>query len=166
MKYSLRYSLAALMLAVTLISMGLATYRYLNPPPSYSLPVFKGRRTFFSNSGGRTFKIEVTEEMLAHLPKWDRHRDNPPLSASEATMKADQVRRRLIEQEKITDQSLYEGGAWRLMAAELTPLDDDLGLWYWLVRFEYVVSSPEPPDELRLVVLMDGSVLEPTLVGD
>ena len=162
MRYNLRYSLAALLAAVTLISMGLATYRYLNPPPAYSLPAFKGRRTFFSYSQGRNFKIEVTENMLAHLPKWDRHSDNPPLSASDATMKADQVRRRLISQEKFTDQSLYEGGAWRLMAAELTPL----GLWYWLVRFEYGGSSPEPPDELRLVVLMDGSVLEPTLVAD
>ena len=73
---------------------------------------------------------------------------------------------RLIAHEKIDDQSPYSDGSWRLMAAELTPFDDDQGLWYWLVRFEYVVSAPDPPDELRLVVLMDGSVLEPTLDSD
>jgi hypothetical protein len=166
MNYSRRYSLATLLTTVTLISVGLATYRYLNPPPPYSLRAYKGRKTFFSQFLGRIYKIEVTEDLLARSPKWDRCTANPPLSANEATIKADRVRMRLIAEGKVGDESPYGGGSWFLMAAELTPLNDDLGLWYWVVRFECVVSSPDPPDELRLVVLMDGSVLEPTIVGD
>ena len=56
-----------------------------------------------------------------------------------------------------------DDGSWQLMAAELTPFYEERGQWFWLVRFEYVMSQTGPSNELELVVLMDGTVLEPTV---
>jgi hypothetical protein len=164
MKYSLRprYSLAALLLAVTGVSVGLGILRYLHHPPVYPIPAHEGGRTFSGHAFGRRYEVEVTQASMDAAPTWDRHRANPPLSANEAMIRADQVRLRLIRQKKLRDQIEIDG-SWQLVAAELTPFDDNAGQWYWLVHFEYEMARSGSPNELRLIVLMDGTVPEPSV---
>lgn len=164
MKYSLRpqYSLAALLFAVTGISVALAAYRYLNPPVVYPVPAYSGGGEYYSYAFDRRYVTEITERTFDGLPLWDRHRSNPPLSANAAMVAAEKVRLRLIAQKKLRDEEPTDG-AWHLMAAELTPYDATEGKWFWVIRFEYVMDQTGPPNELELFVLMDGKVLEPTI---
>jgi hypothetical protein len=75
--------------------------------------------------------------------------------------RADQVRIRLIKERKLPDN--IGDGVWIMEAAELTPYDGERGQWYWQVRIAYEMTRTGPPDELRLVVLMDGTVIQPTV---
>lgn len=157
-----QYSIAALLIAVAGVSIALAIFRYLNPPPVFTLPTTTGG-LFNSSTYAFGFKHEVivTQEMLDRTPRWDRRNQNPPLSANEAMVLAERFRLRLVKSEKLPDPSDIDYGRWELTAAELTPFDSKH--WYWRVRFQYFVEQTGPPNELELFVLMDGTVVEPTI---
>lgn len=158
-----QFSIAALLIAIAGVSVALAIFRYLNPPPVYSLPTqpgagFLNTRTY---AFGYKYEVNVTQKLLDRTPRWDRRNQNPPLSANEAMVLAEQVRLRLVKNEKLGDPSDIDYGWWELRAAELTPFNSDH--WYWRVRFQYIVEQTGPPNELELFVLMDGTVVESTV---
>jgi hypothetical protein len=158
-----RYSLAALLLVVAGVAVALKIYQNLNPPPVYPLPIFGGSTTFFSYAFGFTYSVEVSEQTIDRAPLWDRRSQNPPLSVNEAMVRAERFRQRLLREGKLLDNVSSDGG-WYLEGAELTPFDPERGHWYWLVRYQYGMSQTGPPHELRLVVLMDGTVVETNVI--
>lgn len=76
-------------------------------------------------------------------------------------VRADKLRLQLVQDGKLPDG--IHDGLWLIEAAELTPFDEQRGQWFWLIRFEYSMSQPGPPNELLVVVLMDGTVIQPTM---
>lgn len=174
-----RYSIGFLLALIAVIGASLAIYRYLNPPPAYPLPtkhtlrqVERGDAYDFRMDFGRTWETLVTEELFSGRPTWDRRRNlNPPLSANEAIVKADQFRRRLLNGEAnnidYEHQPIdYLNSPWRLDSAELVPFHESEGHWYWRIRFSRLAEGPFetlPSGDMCLVVLMDGAVLEPVL---
>ena len=154
----LRFSLAGLLLAVACISIVMAIYRYLNPAPVYPINTTGGLDRY-SYAFGKQYGSEIAETDLLQAPTWDRRIPNPPLSANDAMVRADRVRKRLIKERKLLDN--VRDGEWALEDVQLTPYGEDH--WYWVVRFVYDMSQSGPPNELELVVLMDGTVVEPKI---
>jgi hypothetical protein len=105
---------------------------------------------------GKLYRSTVTPAVLAKTPVWDEKDENPPVSARQAIKLADKARERIV---KDTDD-------WK-WHREHVELHEFFGRWYWTVRYRayntdivFYVTLPE----LTLVVLMDGTVIEPTIV--
>lgn len=99
-------------------------------------------------------------------PVWNSGQRNPPLSVLDAISVAAKKRQKIQPDEK--------KWKWVLDETELMPWDADRGYWYWKLTFgkQYQPSEGEmlmpghtgPPSELVLVVLMDGTVIQPVYV--
>jgi hypothetical protein len=81
------------------------------------------------------------------------------LPPNDAIVRADVTRKRLIKENIVQEDS--RDPYWVVSTIELTPYDIDRGLWYWVVQFETCLDASGPPALLRLIVLMDGTVVEP-----
>ena len=162
----LRFSLAALFLLVAICGVAFAVYRYLNPPPVYPLPFWgteiDGPPNWFY-SFGKDYVTDFSDEEIVAAPCWDRQSTNPPISAEDAMVRADIVRKRLFAEKKFEADG---DGNWQLVGAELRPYDVNRGLWSWLVRYAYNTTQSGPLNELLLTVLMDGRVIEPRIRTD
>jgi hypothetical protein len=159
-----RFSLLVLLSTIGVICVGLAVYRYLYPPPVEPIPADAGGGTYYSYAFGYQYEVEITEGTFARTPKWDRRSPNPPLSANEAMVRAERTRKRLIKEKKLQDN--IERGWWTMDSAELKAFDQENGQWYWMILFDYRMAQTGPPNELRIVVLMDGTVIEPTVTKE
>lgn len=165
-----RYSIACLLVLVTAVGASLAIYKRLNPPPAYPLPIAENDGEVvvygqaFDESHAWTYVTRISSELIAGAPIWDRRRShNPPLSANEAIVKADRVRLRLMEESKLTAET-PPTSVWHIQNIELVPFDMESGQWYWLIRFWY--GNAGWPYELAIIVLMDGTVVEPTIKSE
>jgi hypothetical protein len=103
---------------------------------------------------GKRYTFTITPDIQLHRPKWNPEKsDNPPLSAAEALAKA----KKFIATIEPTD-----GYAWEFQ---------DLGLvdaygWAWRARFQLRWQrggSTGPPQMMHCWILMDGTVLQPTI---
>ena len=104
--------------------------------------------------GDRVYVVSITEKMLEASPEWKKGTDNPPLSAQKAIEHADKKKATLVKDGKDFQ--------WRLESASLIPAGK--GRWYWLVKYSQIVRGgglSGSPRTLRLVVLMNGMVIEP-----
>lgn len=103
------------------------------------------------------FKIEITEEAIQKTPAWRDENDNPPISVRRAIRLADGLRDKLVK-----DTTEWR---WRLETASLVPWWPDLpsGRWFWEIRYHAYNEGgyTGPSNDLNLVVLMDGSVIQP-----
>src|SRR5262249_52766416 len=92
------------------------------------------------------------EGAVDKAPVWKGDADSPPVSARKAMELADRLRGRLV---KDTDLKWIRGS----VALE----DAGRGQWFWVVSYTSFPGSGftgfHPP--LRLVVLMDGTVVQP-----
>ena len=68
----------------------------------------------------------------------------------------------MAEKNLIEDRPDLSG--WRIERAELLAHDEAMGQWYWQITFWY--QSAGWPPELVLIVLMDGTVLEPEITTE
>jgi hypothetical protein len=106
---------------------------------------------------GKVYQVIVSRAALDKTPAWKDDADNPPLSPRKAIKLADEARARLFK-----DNDEWE---WRRGSMELC--DAGGGRWYWSAPYRayykdivYIIRLPE----IHLVVLMDGTVAEPTVV--
>ena len=101
--------------------------------------------------------VEVTELAVDKTPSWLENSENPPLSAKQAIQKASKFKDTIVVDTK--DEK------WVLRDAALCPFHGEK--WYWLIRFEaepFAASFSGVPHDLKLAVLMDGTVVKPEVV--
>jgi len=99
------------------------------------------------------FVVELPETPRG--PTWSKDMKSPPLSAADAIRTAIKKRKELI-----SDSEHLE---WGLAKASLIPWKFEDGHWYWEIVSELHVKhggSSGPPVDLRLVVLMDGTIAD------
>ncbi|MBI3861959.1 MAG: hypothetical protein HY290_08680 [Planctomycetia bacterium] len=111
---------------------------------------------FSSYAFGKTYVTHLTSEDLAKTPEWSEDTDNPPLPARKAITLADKMRAKLVKDEK--------GWNWRRVSASIQ-FEDDPKRAMWAITYEWSDGNPLAgmPHRLRVFVLMDGTVLEPTV---
>ncbi len=91
-------------------------------------------------------------------PVWENDSANPPLTAIEA------INAGLRKQRELFPDN--DRQTWQLTGAKLTPWDASKGYWYWELTFDWkpvLGNRSGIVDELRLAVLMDGTVVEPDI---
>jgi hypothetical protein len=121
----------------------------------------RGADSYYSYAFGKQYCFEITREMLAKSPSWTEQSDNPPLSARKAIRLADALRDRFVKDSEVLK--------WHLVSAQLEHdwgTATDTGKWWWLVNFEAHVrvgGESGVPNHLRVIVRMDGTVIEPKI---
>jgi len=133
---------------------------WFSPAPLSLDQAYPAITQHFSTTLRDPYVVEVTDEAIGAAPRWDRRFHDPPLSARDAIALADAARKRLIKEGKVREDSADP--YWVFARGELTPHDLSRGLWYWVVQFDTGLGKSGPPWELRLVVLMNGVVVEPS----
>jgi hypothetical protein len=119
-------------------------------------PLVHASPTFVSYAFGKQYAVTISREALENSPAWKDDVDNPPLSARKAIKLAEELKNALVK-----DSKEYK---WKLVSAELHPGDK----WFWLINYEakfQLGDSSGIPNNLRLVVLMDGTVIKPEVAN-
>ena len=107
-------------------------------------------REFQSNGFEGLYATIVTSEVLANTPIWSNDDDNPPLSAKRA--------REIATRKMAVMTKGLEHFNWRLTSLSLERIGDG---WFWLVTYTSPPTDTARALPIRIVVLMDGSVVEP-----
>lgn len=111
--------------------------------------------TIWSMAVEKSYTVTVTQEALQTSPCWADGEENPPLSARRAIVLATAKKDKLV-----SDSADWK---WHLESASLHQVEE--GRWVWLVHFEAYPPSfggiAGAPPFLNLVVLMDGTIIEP-----
>lgn len=109
--------------------------------------------TLYSYAFSKQYSVSITREALEKSPTWKDDVENPPLSARKAIALANELKDSLVK-----DSDDFK---WTLQSASLQPAGD--GKWYWLLHYDAIFrgASTGIPNHLRLVVLMDGTVIKP-----
>jgi hypothetical protein len=115
-------------------------------------------QTTFSYANGKRFGVTVTEEALKKAPTWKAEADDPPLAARKAMKIADAAFARLLPEAKKDEFRL------EYLILRTGPGNG----WYWVAQYRATGGGTGIPSALQVVILMDGSVVEPvvTNVGD
>ncbi len=114
-----------------------------------------------SYASEKMYMFEITPETLAKSPSWDRNTDNPPLPARKAIRAANVLKNKLVK-----DSKDYK---WYLVSATLEQdwsESSDPGKWWWSINYEaHVRAGGETGgiNRLDIIVLMDGTVVEPKI---
>ena len=110
-------------------------------------------RTIYSNAFDNEYISDILLSDLMKSPAWQDNADNPPISARRAIQLAGQMRRTLFK-----DNEDYH---WQLYAAEIG-FGRNRRCW-WDVHFlaRSTTGGSGVPDDLHVIVLMDGTVLKP-----
>jgi hypothetical protein len=115
-----------------------------------------GELTYYSYALDTCYIVTVPEKAWKASPSWDGDQENPPLSARKAINLANKLKDKLVKDS--------DDWVWKFDSADLRQGYQDR--WYWLVsyegHFEKGALDGVPPT-LRLVVLMDGTVVQPRL---
>jgi hypothetical protein len=121
---------------------------------AFLAPVVRAERiTIYSYSFSNQYVVRVSGEDLEKSPSWKDDAENPPLSAKKAIKLANEMKDSLVKDGK--------DFKWILESASLKPARRDR--WYWLLNYEVEFQGAHTgaPIQLRLVVLMDGTVIKP-----
>ena len=152
----MRFSLLSLACAIAVAAVVIQAAIQIWPRPAIELQhaMQGGCPTIISYAHGKQIVVTVPEDVG---PKWKANDYNPPLSARQAIELAISKRESIINERK--------NHRWEFQHAMLCPADGKAGYWYWLVVFyeEFAGASSGVPPDLRLVVLMDGTVVEPEI---
>lgn len=110
-----------------------------------------------SYGNGKQYTVSVSKDMLEKSPRWMEPDENPPISARRAIELATAMKDSLVK-----DSDSWK---WKLRSASLEPID---GHWFWEISFEGKFDGflEGRPPNLRLVVLMDGTVVKPLVKDD
>jgi hypothetical protein len=114
--------------------------------------------TLWSYAFAKKYTVTIIDEALKKSPAWENDAENPPLSAKKAIKLANEIKDSLVKDSK--------DFKWKLRSASLEPAGEDK--WYWLINYEaqFQGFSSGIPNHLRLVVLMDGTVVKPEVKDD
>jgi hypothetical protein len=124
------------------------------------MPTVVGEKeiAWFSQADSRQFVVTITNQMIENSPVWADDDENPPLSARDAIKRANEIKNKLVQ-----DSEMFK---WKLASASLTPAKEKSKKWYWLIYYKAEfqgINRAGYPDDLRLVVLMDGTVISPVI---
>lgn len=115
------------------------------------------RAAFCSYYDGKRYKFTFTSDRQARCPKWNPEKsDNPPLSAAKALSAAKKF---------IADIKPIDGFKWEF--EELSLLD--VYGWAWRAQFQLRWQdgpSNGPPCLMQCWILMDGTVVQPTITPE
>jgi hypothetical protein len=116
---------------------------------------------YWSYAVNKIYVVTVTRGALKKSPTWTPDAENSPLSAGRAIKLANEMKDSLVK-----DSNGYK---WKLRDVSLSPDDYEGGKWFWVISYEasfhkegFIVYSSGTQPFLRLVVLMDGTVIKPT----
>ena len=120
---------------------------------AFLAPVVRAEVTIYSYAFSKQYVVRVSNEALKESPSWKDDAENPPLSAKKAIKLANDMKDSLVKDGK--------SFKWILESASLKPARGDR--WYWLLNYEVEFEGAHvgPPQNLRLIVLMDGTVIKP-----
>ncbi len=120
-------------------------------------PPWPAQVRIYSSLPDRYVVSTVTDQMLRRSPAWRSDEPNPPLSARKALTVAEPEKARLLKPSSEVK--------WSLGGLSLVPWGRDR--WYWEIEYHWMVGYGQtgPPTTLRLVVLMDGTVIHPEEAG-
>ncbi|MEQ8790412.1 MAG: hypothetical protein RIC55_29220 [Pirellulaceae bacterium] len=150
---------AAVLIAVLPADAAFSQTDQTEPQPKKAAPMSFGQQIWDGPTG--IYSYDLDTQFLVELPRppvgpiWKMGEPNPPLSVRDAIAQAVKLRNKLVHDEK--------NCVWGLKGALLTPWDAENGYWYWEVEFEQQIlvgGSTGIPANLRLVVLMDGTVVK------
>lgn len=143
------------MLALAVLAIFAASAsKYFFTPQALPLDI-SGRHggTYIQGSSNtHDYTSEITEELLINLPKWDRTKPNPPVSANDAMLIAQEYRDGLVARRQ------FPGGS-HITAVQLAPWDPKSGTWVWRIEFT-CVQYGNPIEHIEVAVLMDRSVVK------
>jgi hypothetical protein len=156
-KNRFQFSIAVMLVGITLVGLGLGIYRYLFPSPVYGINVHgSSLRRYHFYALGDSFELDISSEMVSTAQRWDRHKSNPPIAAGDALILADKVLLRWIMEKQLRKS---HHGDWGFESLELVAMRHDE--WYWLAKFDLDIDQSGPPHEFFVAVLMDGTIVEP-----
>ncbi len=121
--------------------------------------VCRGETTIFDHAFGTKYATHLSADVISKTPIWSEDAENPPVSARAAIKLADAARVKLVK-----DQT---GFRWKRASVNLRFLDYcDRHIWEVWYEAEAKPKGmygvvPSVPTIVRLIVMMDGSVLEP-----
>jgi len=127
----------------------------------FALPVRAEDMPFYSYAFAKQYMSVVTDDALEKSPAWKKDEPNPPISARRAIELADQMKASLDEHVK--DFEWQFRSASLESAASFSKIKDR---WYWQVYYECLYTkgtSTGIPNNLRLFILMDGTVIKPVI---
>ena len=110
---------------------------------------------WISYANGKKFHFQVTAERVLKAPVWKSDDVSPPLAARKADELATAKFRQLIP----------DWDTWKRERIVLEDLGDGLH-WIYVVEFMQTSSSKVKPPFLNVIVLMDGTVVEPRIQED
>lgn len=118
------------------------------PPPGLKTPCVVDSFVL-----GRRFSVTITQRLLDKSSVWNDAVEPPPLAVGKATKLAEAMREELLKDTKDLK--------WNLHSVALCQAGERR--WYWLITYEgfFLGGISASPPRLQLVVLMDGTVLEP-----
>ena len=141
---------------MALLAFAIYIFIYLSPnvPISFGHALADGGGTFNSFIPGKDIAVEVPD---SYGPKWMSNNNSPPLSAKKAIELAIDKRKSMF--------GTRQEHVWVLQHASLVPTDARNGHWHWRVLFfeEFKHASSGGPPCLELAVMMDGTVVEPSI---
>jgi len=113
--------------------------------------------TFYRYAFSKQYIVSISREAMERTPSWKADAENPPVSARTAMKLANGMKDTLVKDS--------EDFKWTLKATSLQPAGN--GKWYWLVHYDAEFpGSTGIPNHLRLVVLMDGTAIQPVVKDD
>jgi len=113
---------------------------------------------YYSYAFAKQYTFNIDHAALEKTPDWDPEvADNPPVSAKNAIRMARELKDTLVKDSK--------DFKWKLDTATLHPLNRK---WIWLVQFNAQYQGPSSgyPNHLQFVILMDGTIIKPTIRDD
>lgn len=91
--------------------------------------------------------------IVRRTPAWEEGKEHPPLSPRKAEMLAKEKLKKLLK----------DPGKWSRSEIILNDSGDNRH-WYYVVQFENHIGTGTQPPSMKIVVLMDGTIPEPTMV--
>ena len=108
-----------------------------------------------SHAEGKKYNYEVFREQLLKTPAWHIDDDRPPLSPRAAERAA----------KKEFEKRIKDTTHWTEDRIILVDMGDKIH-WIYLVQYRRFAERVEDAQLLRIVVLMDGTVVEPKISDD
>ncbi|MEL6109104.1 MAG: hypothetical protein AAFU85_24115 [Planctomycetota bacterium] len=120
---------------------------------------------WYSEFWGRRLIANVPEQQLINTPAWNRKRGEPAVGPGLALRLAQPA----FERVKVD----RENHTWMLSSLDLIPADAGSpdeevtrDRWYWVAKYmHYPENGRGSSPTIRIVVLMDGTVVAPTVDG-
>ena len=122
--------------------------------------------SYKAEMGVKWMTYTIHESQLESIPDWSPEEECPPLSPRKAINIGTNGLKVLEKRGFI--KRYHELGNWEMVEASLNPIDQKK--WFWKLHFELIPGQGQGfsgiSPEATVIVLMDGSILMPSLAED